>query len=44
MKPQHLEPCGLAMAAALKGYHGIFPLPDKMSQEKVRLLKGLGSR
>src|SRR6185312_5140256 len=30
---------GLALAAALRGYKCIFTLPDKMSQEKVRLLK-----
>ena len=29
----------LAIAAALKGYKCIFTMPDKMSQEKVRLLK-----
>jgi cystathionine beta-synthase len=34
---------GLAMAAALKGYHCIFTMPDKMSQEKVRLLKAFGA-
>ena len=34
---------GLAMAAALKGYRCIFTMPDKMSQEKVRLLKALGA-
>ncbi|MEZ4454966.1 MAG: pyridoxal-phosphate dependent enzyme [Gemmatimonadales bacterium] len=34
---------GLALAAALKGYHCIFTLPDKMSQEKVRLLKAYGA-
>lgn len=34
---------GLAMAAALKGYRCIFTLPDKMSQEKVRLLKAYGA-
>ena len=34
---------GLAMAAALKGYHCIFTMPDKMSQEKVRLLKAYGA-
>ena len=34
---------GLAIAAALKGYKCIFTLPDKMSQEKVRLLKSFGA-
>ena len=34
---------GLAMAAAIKGYHCIFTLPDKMSQEKVRLLRAYGA-
>jgi cystathionine beta-synthase len=34
---------GLAMAAAIKGYRCIFTLPDKMSQEKVRLLKAFGA-
>jgi len=34
---------GLAIAAALKGYHCIFTLPDKMSQEKVRLLRAYGA-
>src|SRR6201996_6931084 len=34
---------GLAIAAALKGYRCIFTMPDKMSQEKVRLLKALGA-
>lgn len=33
----------LAMAAALKGYSCIFTLPDKMSQEKVRLLRAFGA-
>jgi cystathionine beta-synthase len=34
---------GLAMAAALKGYRCIFTMPDKMSQEKVRLLRAYGA-
>jgi len=34
---------GLAIAAALKGYHCVFTMPDKMSQEKVRLLKAFGA-
>ncbi|HEY9225054.1 MAG TPA: cystathionine beta-synthase [Gemmatimonadaceae bacterium] len=34
---------GLAIAGALKGYKCIFTMPDKMSQEKVRLLKAFGA-
>jgi len=34
---------GLAMAAALRGYRCVFTMPDKMSQEKVRLLKAFGA-
>src|SRR5438552_5673835 len=34
---------GLALAAVLKGYRCIFTMPDKMSQEKVRLLKAFGA-
>jgi cystathionine beta-synthase len=34
---------GLAIAAAMKGYRCIFTMPDKMSQEKVRLLKAYGA-
>ena len=34
---------GLALAATQKGYHCIFTMPDKMSQEKVRLLKAYGA-
>jgi cystathionine beta-synthase len=33
----------LAIAAALKGYRCVFTMPDKMSQEKVRLLKAFGA-
>jgi cystathionine beta-synthase len=34
---------GLAIAAARRGYRCIFTMPDKMSQEKVRLLKAFGA-
>jgi cystathionine beta-synthase len=34
---------GLAMAAAVKGYRCIFVLPDKMSSEKILLLKAYGA-
>jgi cystathionine beta-synthase len=34
---------GLAMAAAVKGYRCIFVLPDKMSAEKISLLKAYGA-
>lgn len=33
----------LALAASIKGYRCIFTIPDKMSQEKVRLLKAFGA-
>ena len=33
----------LAIVAALRGYKCIFTMPDKMSQEKVRLLKAFGA-
>lgn len=35
---------GLALAAALKGYKMIITLPEKMSQEKVNVLKALGAQ
>lgn len=35
---------GLAMVAALKGYRCVFTIPDKMSQEKVNLLRAFGAR
>jgi cystathionine beta-synthase len=34
---------GLALVAAIKGYRMIFTIPDKMSQEKIRLLKSFGA-
>src|SRR5437870_856408 len=34
---------GLAMAAAVKGYRCLFVLPDKMSKEKISLLKAYGA-
>jgi cystathionine beta-synthase len=34
---------GLAIAAAVKGYKTIFTLPDKMSTEKIRLLRAYGA-
>ena len=34
---------GLAMAAAVKGYRCIFVLPDKMSSEKIDLLRAYGA-
>ncbi|HJW83105.1 MAG TPA: cystathionine beta-synthase [Anaerolineae bacterium] len=35
---------GLAIAAAIKGYRCVFVMPDKMSEEKVRLLRAFGAR
>ncbi len=33
----------LALAAAIKGYRCVFTMPDKMSQEKVKLLRAFGA-
>jgi cystathionine beta-synthase len=33
----------LAMVAAIKGYHCIFTIPDKMSLEKINFLKAFGA-
>ena len=33
----------LAMAAASRGYRCVFTMPDKMSQEKVKLLRAFGA-
>jgi cystathionine beta-synthase len=35
---------GLSLAAATKGYEIIITLPEKMSNEKVDVLKGLGAK
>ena len=35
---------GLAIACALKGYKAAFVMPDKMSQEKIQLLRAYGAR
>jgi cystathionine beta-synthase len=35
---------GLAMVAAIKGYRAVFTIPDKMSREKIDLLKAFGAR
>ena len=35
---------GLAMVCAKKGYKAIFVLPDKMSQEKIQILRAFGAR
>ncbi len=34
---------GLAMVAAQRGYRCIFVMPDKMSQEKISLLRAFGA-
>ncbi|MGI0140754.1 MAG: PLP-dependent cysteine synthase family protein, partial [Thermoplasmata archaeon] len=35
---------GLAMVAAVRGYRAVCVLPDKMSSEKIRLLRAYGAR
>jgi cystathionine beta-synthase len=35
---------GLALVAAVRGYQCIFVLPDKMSEDKVRLLRAYGAQ
>ncbi len=34
---------GLALVAAVKGYHAVFVMPDKVSAEKINLLKAFGA-
>ncbi len=34
---------GLAMAASVLGYHCVFTIPDKMSKEKIDMLKAFGA-
>lgn len=34
---------GLALVAAVRGYKSVFTLPDKMSMEKIRLLRAYGA-
>jgi cystathionine beta-synthase len=35
---------GLAMVAALRGYHTVFVMPDKMSNEKRNVLRAFGAK
>lgn len=35
---------GLAIVCAIKGYKSVFVMPDKMSQEKIQLLRAFGAR
>src|SRR3970040_1890511 len=35
---------GLALVCAIRGYKSLFVMPDKMSTEKIRLLRAFGSK
>src|SRR4030042_170875 len=35
---------GLAIVCAKKGYRSVFVMPDKMSQEKIQLLRAFGAK
>ena len=35
---------GLALVAAVKGYKAVFVMPDKMSDEKINMLRGFGAK
>ncbi len=35
---------GVAIVAAVKGYRAVFTIPDKMSDEKINLLKAFGAK
>jgi cystathionine beta-synthase len=35
---------GLAIVCAIRGYKSVFVMPDKMSSEKIRLLRAFGSK
>ncbi len=35
---------GLAIVCAIQGYKSVFVMPDKMSQEKIQLLRAFGAR
>lgn len=35
---------GLAIVSAMKGYKSVFVMPDKMSSEKIQLLRAFGAR
>jgi len=35
---------GLALSAVLKGYKVVFTMPDKMSREKIDLLRAYGAK